>query len=78
MEPQQQEGRSVDVTGLSDEAIRRVESLVADFREQANGNIKYRTPEEWIKALRDWAASHRRLDKPADWSRDAVYAGRGE
>jgi hypothetical protein len=78
MEPEHGESRSINVTGLSEEAIRAVESLVAVLLQQANGSRVYRSPQEWCKALREWAESHRRLDNPADWSRDAIYAGRGE
>jgi hypothetical protein len=78
MESRREKSRSVDVTGLTEEAIRGVESLVAKLRDQENGSSTYRSPQEWCKALREWAESHRRLDKPADWSRDAVYSGRGE
>jgi len=70
--------RSINVTGLSEEAIRAVESFVAALREHANGSSAYHSASEWCKALRQWAESHRRLDNPADWSRDAIYAGRGE
>jgi len=78
MASRHEETRLVDVTGLSEEAIQAVESMVAALREQANGSRAYRSPQEWCKALREWAEGHRRLDNPADWSRDAIYAGRGE
>jgi hypothetical protein len=70
--------RAVDVTGLSEEAIEAVESLVAAFREQANGISPLRSPEEWCRVLREWAANHRPSENAADWSRDSIYAGRGE
>lgn len=78
MESGQKETRSVDVAGLSEEAIRSVESVVAAFREQKNDPGVYGSPEEWCKALREWAEGHERLDNAADWSRDTIYAGRGE
>jgi len=78
MGPRSERAASIDVTGLSDEAIRAVESLVASLREQANGSTPYNSPEDWCKALREWAASHKHLDVPADWSRDTIYSGRGE
>jgi hypothetical protein len=78
IESRHEETRSVDVTGLSEDGIRAVESLVEALREQANGGRVDRSPQEWCQALREWAESHRRLDHPADWSRDAIYAGRGE
>jgi hypothetical protein len=70
--------RSVDVSGLSEEAVGAVEALVAALREQANGSGAYRSPDDWCRALREWAERHQRLENPADWGRDAIYAGRGE
>ena len=70
--------RSVDVTGLPEEAVRAVEALATALRNQANGSSSNPSPEEWCKALREWAEGHLRLDDPADWSRNAIYAGRGE
>jgi hypothetical protein len=78
MEATSTEKRSVDVTGLSDEAIQAVESLVAAFREQANGTSGLRSPGEWCEALREWAVSHQRPEHAAEWGRDSIYAGRGE
>jgi hypothetical protein len=68
----------VDVRGLSEDAIHAVESLVTALREQASGSSAYNSSEEWCKALREWAASHRPSDTPLDWSRETIYAGRGE
>ena len=34
--------------------------------------------EEWIADIRQWAESHRRLEHPADDSRESIYFGRGE
>jgi len=36
------------------------------------------TPEEWVKAFRQWAASHRTLPYLVDDSRESIYEGRGE
>lgn len=36
------------------------------------------TPEEWVKAFREWAASHPALPVIADDSRESIYEGRGE
>lgn len=33
---------------------------------------------EWSQQWHAWAASHRTLDRPADDSRESIYAGRGE
>jgi predicted DNA-binding antitoxin AbrB/MazE fold protein len=38
----------------------------------------FSTPEEWVRALREWAASHPRVDHFVDDSRESIYAGRGE
>ncbi len=78
MTPYHPDPRSVDVTGLSDAAIAAVEALVAVLREEAGDMAGRRPPDDWCRALREWAAGHRRLEHPADWSRDAIYAGRGE
>ncbi len=34
--------------------------------------------DEWIADIKAWAASHRRLPREADDSRESIYAGRGE
>jgi hypothetical protein len=78
MEPTDSKSRTIDVTGLSEKAIRAVESLVATLREQADPAIHFRSPDEWSKALYEWAASHPVLPNSADWSRESIYAGRGE
>lgn len=36
------------------------------------------TPEEWVGAFREWAASHPLLQVTADDSRESIYQGRGE
>jgi hypothetical protein len=36
------------------------------------------TPEEWVSAFREWAASHPVLPVFADDSRESIYQGRGE
>ena len=36
------------------------------------------TPEEWVRAFREWAASHSFLSAVADDSRESIYEGRGE
>jgi hypothetical protein len=79
MEHQAQNGaRSIDVTGLPEEAIRAVESHVAALREQSRPNSRYRSHEEWSKAFHEWANSHSTRAKFADWSRESIYADRGE
>jgi hypothetical protein len=78
MEPTQQTPRTVDVTGLSEQAIRIVENLVANLRQQTAALALQQSREEWLKAFHEWAESHRRLDKPLDCSRESIYEGRGE
>jgi hypothetical protein len=79
VETRQEPTRSVDVTGLSEEAIRAVESLVVSLREQHGPpRSRYRSHEDWSKAFHDWVNSHRKLDRIADDSRESIYAGRGE
>jgi len=36
------------------------------------------TPEEWVRAFREWAASHPLLQVTADDSRESIYQERGE
>ncbi len=72
--------RSIDVTGLPDEAVRAVELLVAQLRGQQRppaergGMGSFPSYEEWSKALREWAESHPRRDTLADDSRETIYA----
>jgi hypothetical protein len=71
--------RSLDVSGLPDEAVRALEALVSLLRgKDQQGVPGYSSPEEWSRALREWAGSHPRLDSTADDSRESIYAGRGE
>jgi hypothetical protein len=70
--------RFVDVTGLPEEVIRAVEGHVAALRVQMSPARRYHSHEEWSKALHEWVNSHPRRDTFADWSRESIYAGRGE
>ncbi|RJP42118.1 MAG: hypothetical protein C4547_00715 [Phycisphaerales bacterium] len=36
------------------------------------------SPQQWSREWHEWAASHRRLDRAVDDSRESIYAGRGE
>jgi hypothetical protein len=73
------DSRSVDVTGLPEEAIRAVESFIAILRSQLNGSgPQFASYEEWSRAFHEWIASHEPRGTSADWSREGVYAGRGE
>ena len=75
MEPAPHEPRSVDVTGLPEEAIRAVEVYVAQLRGQPVPAVPapFRSYAEWAKALREWAESHPRRDTLADDSRVAIF-----
>ena len=70
--------RSIEVTGLPEEAIRALEALVAALRSPGNLALPYASYEEWSRALREWVQSHPKRDTDADWSRDSIYAGRGQ
>src|SRR5438477_1879511 len=73
--------RTLDVTGLPEEAIQSLASLVALLRGRTayrGGTISFSSREEWIKAIGAWAASHQPSPTAADWSRESIYAGRGE
>jgi hypothetical protein len=71
--------RAIDVSGLPEEAVQALESLVSFLRTgPAAGLPSYPSPEEWHKALLEWAEGHPRRDTVADDSRESIYAGRGE
>jgi hypothetical protein len=78
----QDQTRSIDVTGLPEEAVQALESLVSALRSQQpprQGRIgSFASYEEWSKALREWVQSHPKRDALADDSRESIYAGRGE
>jgi len=77
--PRQQLKREIDVTGLPEEAIRAVQSVVSLLRGHlGTGGPAFSSREEWARAIKEWAESHPRIDKPADDSRESIYAGRGE
>lgn len=71
--------RTVDVAGLSPEAVRTVESVVGLLRgANASAAPNVIDPERWSEALRRWAKSHATRDIEIDDSREAIYSGRGE
>jgi hypothetical protein len=72
------EKRTVDVTGLPDEAVKAVETLVTSFRQQASNGTSLSSYEDWTRSLRAWAGSHPPVTHSVDWSRESIYAGRGE
>jgi hypothetical protein len=71
--------RSIDVSGLPEEAVRALESLVSLLRgKPPSGLPSFSSPEEWANAVREWAESHPNLGTSADYSRESIYGGRGE
>ena len=70
---------TIDLSGLSTDAIHQVKSLVDTLRSREDGQIPNpRDLEEWSAALRKWAASHPVREIVIDDSRDTIYGGRGE
>jgi hypothetical protein len=80
--------QTIDVTGLSPEAVRAVQALVETFRKQAAqpavppaapastywpGPPPGETAEEWIARLRAWAESHPKRDIEIDDDRGSIY-----
>lgn len=69
--------RSIDVSGLPEEAVRAVASIVSLLRRPGQAP-SFPSVEEWSRALRAWAAGHARSSTVADDSRESLYEGRGE
>jgi hypothetical protein len=80
--------RHIDVTGLPDEAVRAVESVVSVLKKQsARGTTSFSTSssyQEWRKLFDAWmrevTARSRRYAAGfvLDDSRETIYEGRGE
>jgi hypothetical protein len=74
--------RSIDVTGLPEEAVAAVERLVALLKQapsrQSSAPASFSSREEWRKAIREWADSQQPRNASADWDRESIYAGCGE
>jgi hypothetical protein len=73
--------RSIDLSGLPEDAVKAVESLVSVLREHAirqPPKSKFASREEWIQAIREWAGSHTAKGSHADWSRESIYGDRDE
>jgi len=72
--------RSIDVTGLPDDAIAAVEQLVSVLKKQSGPEPGVPAPfssrDEWRKAIREWAESHHGMSNAAEWDRESIYAGR--
>ena len=70
----------LDLTGLPEEAIRAIASLVSLLKTRSGVSTPAVRPttEEWTRSLLEWAASHPQLAGVLDDSRESIYAGRGE
>jgi hypothetical protein len=64
--------------GLSVDEYLRTLLPVGNGERQEKPLYETATPEEWAKAFREWAASHRVLPIIADDTRESIYEGRGE
>jgi hypothetical protein len=72
----QHANRGIDVTGLPEEAIQAVQSLIAVLGGQrGTGHPGFVSREKWAEATKEWADSHPEIDNPADDSRESSYAG---
>jgi hypothetical protein len=72
---------SIDLTGLPEDAVRAVQSLVSVLREHATRQPAipgFASRDEWVKAIREWAGNHTAKGSEADWSRESIYAHRDE
>ena len=70
----EQTTRSIDVTGLPEEAIRAVQSVVSLLRTpQAGSGPGFASRDAWVQAIRRWAESHPKQATDADWSRESIY-----
>jgi hypothetical protein len=79
---QPERGRTIDLSGLSEETARAVELLVSQLRSAQQPPAEPRrfgsfsSYEEWSKALREWVESHQPLHTNADYSRESIYPDR--
>lgn len=62
-----------------------IDDYVRSLLPRTNGDVDEKpplyqsaTPEEWVDAFREWAASHPLLQVIVDDSRESIYQGRGE
>ena len=71
---------TLDLTGLPDEAVRAIESLVSLLKARSGrpSPTARLSPEEWSRSLLEWAASHPQRAGVLDDNRESIYAGRGE
>jgi hypothetical protein len=75
--------QTVDVMGLSEEAVRAVESFISALRRQAASTPAV-SPDEWAKLFDTWmreVAARAGQYPPGfvvDDSRETIYEGRGE
>jgi hypothetical protein len=64
--------------GLSVDEYLRTLLPVGNGQGQEKPLYETASPQEWAKAFREWAASHKVLRVIADDSRERIYEGRGE
>jgi hypothetical protein len=72
---------TLDLTGLPDQAVDAIRTLVETIRQQTaapGGSARFSSREEWVQAIREWAKSHPAQPTSADWSRESIYDGCGE
>ena len=76
---QTQHRKTIDVSGLSEQAVQAVELLVSELRRQQTPPVEQRgmglfaSYEEWSRAFHEWVASHKPLGTSADYSRESIY-----
>jgi hypothetical protein len=64
--------------GLSVDEYLRTLLPVGNGERQENPLYETATHQEWAKAFRKWAASHKVLPVIADDTQESIYEGRGE
>jgi hypothetical protein len=68
----------IDVTGLPEEAVTAVRSLVSVLKNTTTGTQTDRSFQDWSRAFEEWINSHKPRGTNADFSRESIYADRGE
>ena len=70
--------QAIDVTGLSPEAVRLVESLIGMLRIPPLPTTPNQRDPSWSMSLMRWAESHPKRAIEIDDSRESLNSGRGE
>ena len=74
--------KTIDVSDLSDEAVRQVNAVVDQVRSIADKIAESRksrpegreeTPQEWVARFRAWVDSHEKRDIEIDDDRETIY-----